>query len=236
MERDWLKAIDCARRLEREAGESHHVAIAHFHCELAERALAKGEFDVAQTNIDEALVAQRNSARATLLAGELASRRGEVADAVRHWQRLDGAAPEYLPLIAERLTAAMDETGQRAAALNLLRRSLLDRRSIDLLDVAFRRVSEWEGTTAAEILLRDELKRNPSLLGFEKLLGLRSAAASGDAELDLLRQLIHAQTRKLARFRCSKCGFRAREYHWQCPGCTSWDSYPPRRIEELEIG
>jgi lipopolysaccharide biosynthesis regulator YciM len=236
MERDWLKAIDCARRLEREAGESHHVAIAHFHCELAERALAKGEFDVAQTNIDEALVAQRNSARATLLAGELASRRGQVADAVRHWQRLDGAAPEYLPLIAERLTAAMDETGQRAAALNLLRRSLLDRPSIDLLDVAFRRVSEWEGAAAAEILLRDELKRNPSLLGFEKLLGLRSAAVSGDAELDLLRQLIHTQTRKLARFRCSKCGFRAREYHWQCPGCTSWDSYPPRRIEELEIG
>ena len=47
-------------------------------------------------------------------------------------------------------------------------------------------------------------------------------------------ELIRAQVRKLARYRCSRCGFRAREFHWQCPGCTSWDSYPPRRIEELD--
>ena len=69
---------------------------------------------------------------------------------------------------------------------------------------------------------------------FEKLLAIRSAAVKGDPELDLLRNLIHSQTRKLARYRCNKCGFRAREFHWQCPGCTSWDSYPPRRIEELD--
>ncbi|MFN9807512.1 MAG: lipopolysaccharide assembly protein LapB, partial [Betaproteobacteria bacterium] len=86
----------------------------------------------------------------------------------------------------------------------------------------------------AEALLRDELKRHPSLLGFEKLLAIRSAAAKGDEELDLLRNLIHSQTRRIARYRCGKCGFRAREFHWQCPGCTSWDSYPPRRVEELD--
>jgi lipopolysaccharide biosynthesis regulator YciM len=100
--------------------------------------------------------------------------------------------------------------------------------------VAHQRVAEWEGPAAAEQLLREELKRHPSLLGFERLLAARSAAVKGDAELDLLRSLIHTQTRKLARYRCSKCGFRAREFHWQCPGCTNWDSYPPRRIEELD--
>ena len=33
----------------------------------------------------------------------------------------------------------------------------------------------------------------------------------------------------------TRCGFRAREYHWNCPGCTGWDTYPPRRIEELDV-
>ena len=51
---------------------------------------------------------------------------------------------------------------------------------------------------------------------------------------DALRTLIHAQARKLARYRCSKCGFRAREFHWQCPGCSQWDTYAPKRIEELD--
>jgi lipopolysaccharide biosynthesis regulator YciM len=237
MERDWLKAIDCARRLEREAGETHHVAIAHFYCELADKALRKGELADAQKYLDEALVADRKSVRATVLAGDLAARRGQHDDAVKHWLRLESMAPEYLALVGERLSSSMDSVGRRADALNLLRRALLDAPSIDLLETTYKRVAEWEGPGPAEALLRDELKRNPSLLGFEKLLALRSAAAkggTGDPELDLLRTLIHSQTRKLARYRCNKCGFRAREFHWSCPGCTSWESYPPRRIEEMD--
>jgi lipopolysaccharide biosynthesis regulator YciM len=234
MEREWLKAIDCARRLEREAGESHHVAVAQFYCELAEQALAKSDLQRAQSYLDEALVADRKSVRATLLAGDVAMQRGERDDAIKHWLRVEAASPEHLPLVAARLTEAMDKAGRRDEALNLLRRALLDSPSIDLLEIAYQRIGEWEGPAAAEVLLRDELRRHPSLLGFEKLLALRSAQVKGDPELDLLRSLIHAQTRKLARYRCSKCGFRAREFHWQCPGCTSWDSYPPRRIEELD--
>jgi lipopolysaccharide biosynthesis regulator YciM len=53
--------------------------------------------------------------------------------------------------------------------------------------------------------------------------------------MQLLASLLRGQTRKLARYRCTRCGFRAREYHWNCPGCTGWDTYPPRRIEELDI-
>jgi lipopolysaccharide biosynthesis regulator YciM len=237
MERDWLKAIDCARRLEREAGETHHVAIAHFYCELADKALGKGELADAQKYLDEALVADRKSVRATVFAGDLAARRGQHEDAVKHWLRLESMAPEYLALVGERLSSSMDAVDRRSDALNLLRRALLDAPSIDLLETTYKRVAEWEGAGPAEALLRDELKRNPSLLGFEKLLALRSAAAkggTGDPELDLLRTLIHSQTRKLARYRCNKCGFRAREFHWSCPGCTSWESYPPRRIEELD--
>jgi lipopolysaccharide biosynthesis regulator YciM len=237
MERDWTKAIDCARRLEREAGESHHVSIAHFYCELAEKALTKGDVADAQKLLDEALVADRKSVRATVLAGDLAARRGQHEEAAKHWLRLETMAPEYLALVGERLSNSMDAVGRRADALNLLRRALLDAPSIDLLETAYKRVAEWEGPGPAEALLREELKRNPSLLGFEKLLALRSAAVkggAGDPELDLLRTLIHAQTRKLARYRCNKCGFRAREFHWNCPGCTSWESYPPRRIEELD--
>ncbi len=78
------------------------------------------------------------------------------------------------------------------------------------------------------------MQRHPSLAGFERLLASRAAGAFGDVPVEQLRALIQTQARKLARYRCGRCGFRAREFHWQCPGCTSWDSYPPRRIEELD--
>ncbi|MDX1330917.1 MAG: hypothetical protein R3317_09885, partial [Burkholderiaceae bacterium] len=35
------------------------------------------------------------------------------------------------------------------------------------------------------------------------------------------------------RYRCAACGFEAKAYFWQCPGCQSWDSFPARRVEEL---
>ncbi len=234
IEREWRKAIDCAHRLEREAAESHSISIAHFFCELVEQALARGELDVAQGYVQEALTVHRKSVRATILAGEIAARRNDHEHAVNLWLKVLDADAAYLPLVAARLTGAMDALGRRAEALNLLRKNLQDTPSIDLLDVAVQRVSEWEGATAGEALLRQELRRNPSLLGFERLLALRTNSASDDAELAQLRTLLATHTGRLARYRCSQCGFRAREFHWRCPGCMRWDSYPPRRIEELE--
>ena len=233
MEREWGKAIDVARRLEREAGESSHAQVAHFHCESAEKALAAGNEDEARGHLEQALKSNRKSVRAAILAGDLALRFGAAEEAIGHWRAVGEISPDHLPLVAGRLADALDAAGRRAEALNFLRRSLLDHPSIDLLDITHARVAAWESPAAAEALLREELQRHPSLAGFERLLATR-ATAFGDAPVEQLHALIKAQARKLARFRCSKCGFRAREFQWQCPGCSSWDSYPPRRIEELD--
>jgi lipopolysaccharide biosynthesis regulator YciM len=234
MEREWLKAVECARRLESEAGESHSIAISHFFCELASAALEQGRFDDAQRALDEATAANRKSVRALILAGDLEFKRGSPSEALRQWRRVESASSEHLPLIATRVADAMDSLGQRADAVNWLRRALLDAPSIDLLDVVAARALAWEGPAAAEALVLDELRRHPSLLGFERLLDTRLAMNKEDGELQLLTKLLRNQTRRLARYRCTRCGFRAREYHWHCPGCTGWDTYPPRRVEELD--
>jgi lipopolysaccharide biosynthesis regulator YciM len=53
-----------------------------------------------------------------------------------------------------------------------------------------------------------------------------------DRHPQVQRALEHA-TRPLLRYRCAACGFEAKQHFWQCPGCQAWDSYPPRRVEEL---
>jgi lipopolysaccharide biosynthesis regulator YciM len=234
MEREWLKAIDCARRLEQEAGEDHQTAIAHLHCEVAEAHAAAGRLDEAQREIDEALATDRKSVRALILAGDLAERRGDLEAALKLWQRVEGVSRDHLPLIATKVATTLDRLGRRGEALNWLRRALLDTPSIDLLDIAYGRTADWEGPVAAESLVSEELKRHPSLLGFERLAEARLALNPGDDELASMSALLKTHARKLARYRCVRCGFRAREYHWHCPGCSSWDSYPPRRIEDVE--
>jgi lipopolysaccharide assembly protein B len=235
MEREWERAIECARQLENEAGETHKVATAHFHCELAERAVSGGDLDRASAHLAAALEAHRKSVRAAILAGEVALKRGRRADAIEHWLRILADAPEYSPLVMDRLMTALDTQGRRPEAVTVLRRSLQQHPSIDLIDQGYRWIREWEGEPAAEALLREELKRHPSLLGFERLLAIHSGQDPADPELALLRGLIQGHAQKMARYRCSRCGFRSREFYWNCPGCSNWDSYPPRRIEELEV-
>ena len=54
------------------------------------------------------------------------------------------------------------------------------------------------------------------------------------ADLSLLRSLIHKHTQRLDRYSCRVCGFEARNFYWQCPGYNSWETYEPRRLEEMK--
>lgn len=238
-EREWLKAVECARKLESEAGESHQVAISHYYCELASDALRRNALDEAQVAIEQALATNRKSVRALILAGDVAVKRGDSKEALRQWRRVEEASAEYVPLIAARAADAMAAEGREQEALEWLEQALRDAPSIDLLDVLAHRATAWRGAAVAEAMIAKETQRHPSLLGFERLLEARMANNQDngkvDGELQLLSSLLSSHTQKLARYRCSKCGFRAREFHWNCPGCTSWDSYPPRRVEELDI-
>ena len=53
------------------------------------------------------------------------------------------------------------------------------------------------------------------------------------ADFSLLRSIIHRHTQRLDRYACQVCGFEARHFYWQCPGCNSWETYQPRRLEEI---
>ena len=62
-----------------------------------------------------------------------------------------------------------------------------------------------------------------------------NAPADRRHDLELVRSLVQGQTRRLARYRCENCGFRARQFYWQCPACMAWETYPPRRTEEFDL-
>jgi lipopolysaccharide biosynthesis regulator YciM len=38
----------------------------------------------------------------------------------------------------------------------------------------------------------------------------------------------------LAVYLCANCGFKARQFFWQCPACGGWETFAPRRTAELE--
>ena len=151
--------------------------------------------------------------------------------------RVEQQNPVYLSLVAEKIVAASRQLG-RAEQGNQLMRGYLERHaSLDLLDVAFQSELSNGGAEPAYKLVRDELRRNPTLLGLDKLLEAQVLVAPPErrADLELVKNLIHGHTRRVARYGCENCGFKARQFHWRCPACGGWETYPPKRTEEFDL-
>jgi lipopolysaccharide biosynthesis regulator YciM len=99
-----------------------------------------------------------------------------------------------------------------------------------VLDAALRVVQAVEGESAARALLAEAVAQRPSILAVA-----RQLEHGGPPDIATLRQLLGQHTRRLAQYRCTACGFRARSHYWQCPACSAWETYPARRVEELNI-
>ena len=236
-EKEWQKAIDIASKLPQHAGHMWQKEIANFHCELAAAALLDGDNDSARARLDAALAANRKCVRATILLGELALAAGEVPAAIEAWKRVEQQSPQYLSLIGSRLSEAYKREGREEQGIAQLRSWLEQHPSLDLLDAVFQSELAGSGPEAAYTLVRDELRRNPTLLGLDKLLEAQILVAPVErrADLELIKNLIHDHTRRVARYRCDSCGFKARQFYWRCPACGGWETYPPRRSEEYDL-
>jgi lipopolysaccharide biosynthesis regulator YciM len=129
------------------------------------------------------------------------------------------------------------ELGREHVGVDLLRGYLERHASLDLLDAVFQAELKVRGPESAYVLVRDELRRNPTLLGLDKLLEAQILLAPVEkrADLELIKNLIHNHTRRVARYRCDDCGFKARQFHWRCPACGGWETFPPKRTEEFDL-
>jgi lipopolysaccharide assembly protein B len=236
-EKEWIRAIDAARALQESGAGGRQKEIAQFYCELAQDELVHTHPDAALSMLEKALAADRNNVRATMLTGDVFMANGDAEGALLAWRRVEHQSVPHVALVAQRLMDGYRAVGRPQEGVNLLKNYLAEAPSIDLLEVVFKAVLELDGVDAANQLVSDELRRTPTLLGLDKLLEARLMDARPEVrpELSLVKNLVHGYAQKLARYQCTHCGFKARQFYWQCPGCSHWETYPPRRTEELNV-
>jgi lipopolysaccharide biosynthesis regulator YciM len=235
-EKDWVKAVEVARELQKDTGQSMQKEIANYYCELAVGEATHSRPDGAKRHLETALAAHRKCVRANMILGDVLAASGDHPGAIEAWKNIEQQNPAYLALVAQRLLDSHRALGRAGEGLTLLRGYLASFPSVDLLDVAFQSTLDSEGAEAAYKLVKEELRRSQTLLGLDKLLEaqLLVTPAERRPELEMVRTLIHSYTRRLARYLCENCGFKARQFYWHCPACGGWETYPPRRTEEFE--
>ena len=232
-EKDWEKAIDAARALEKDTSKPLNADIAHFYCELALLEAAKGNPDTAAAHLQQALASNRLSVRANLMAGDLDAAAGRHEAAIADWRLVETQSTAHMALVVDRVLASYRQLGRVAEGVQWLRALYARQPSQDVFGALYLAVSEVEGATAASQLAREELRRTPSLRTLDRLLEAQLIdAAPGERELlQVEKSLVASHSQRMMRYQCDSCGFKAKQFFWRCPACGRWDSFDPERHE-----
>ncbi len=249
--RQWRQAIDTARKLENSGLGSFATRMAHHWCELAVEADAKGQDADAEAAVAEARKVASLAPRPLSLAGERAASRGDAAGALAAWNELLAFHPQAFSLVAIDYAQQAQRAaapGATASALTRLREAYRQEPGIDLLNAMAlldADASHVRERLRAHLLAQPTLgaalqmlRPAPSLAPASMAIGSTGNAPGAVAplapdDLQRLSDAVAQAARPLQRYRCAACGFEAQQYFWQCPGCLGWDTFPPRRLEEM---
>jgi lipopolysaccharide assembly protein B len=228
--RDWRAAIETASALQMVGAGSFASRIAHYWCELAQEADDHGQATEADAALQHAREASPSSPRPLLTLGQRSARAGEHAAALAHWNSLRSRDPGAFALIAQDYAASAKAANRESEGAAVLADAYTATPGMDLLRAMA--VLDASPATAQQRLI-EHLQRAPTLSAAQEALkGDPAAMASPHIAKGIAAAVNHAAA-PLQRFRCAACGFEAQRYFWQCPGCMSWDSFPPRRLDEL---
>lgn len=237
--REWTQAADVAQKLDESDQASYSTRRAHHLCEQAAEQAAAGDLAAAGRLLSEAVALAPQAPRPAIDSATLQLRNGEATAAFDTLLALSDTAPLALPLYAPALQQAAVAAHREGEALALLQRRYADSPSIDVLEA----LMALGGSPTAAVPAADgqplaprdgyiaHLAQQPSLVAASRwLAGERFEHEQFHPQV---QRALDQATRPLMRYRCAACGFEAHQYFWHCPGCQAWDSYPPRRVEEL---
>lgn len=228
-ERDWVKAIDNARKLEDATGDSQGAVIAQFHCELAEQARSRGDWDEARANLDAAFAAQPDCVRASMVLGHIEAASDRLDAAIAAFENVAEHDVDYVPEILSPLLDCYARAQRMQRAEEFLLGINERYQGVSPVLALAKLYARTKGEPAAVEFLTRQLRQRPSVRALMALIDVNLHNAQGEVresfliQRDLTRKLLEGQ----AMYRCTRCGFGAKAHHWQCPSCKSWGSVRP---------
>ncbi len=224
--RDWQQALRIAQQLEAAGQTGLASRIAHYLCGQAGQADAQGDQAGAEQLLHRAQQTAPASPRPWLMRGQRLAAAGAHVQALQAWDKLAEQHPLWFGLVAGAYADSALACGRTDAAAATLQAAYEHTPGMDLLRALARLLP---GEAGARLLVH--LQRHGHLGAAADLLAL-PASTWPDGSAEVLQRAVQRAAQPLQRHRCAACGFEAQQHFWQCPGCLSWDSTPPQRIEE----
>ena len=230
--RDWPHAAEMAGQLSHSGQGNFDVRHAHYLCEQA-ASLVSQDPAAAEALLRQAMQMAPGNAHAYLALANMQQAQQHPDEALTTLLQAARAVPTAVPLMAPQLAALASQQQRHDEALTLLRQHYEQAGSLDVLEALIQLEAQAQNPAAPSQAERyaQHLERDPSLSAASRW--IRHEALTHEQHRAAFERALDRAAKPLQRYRCAACGFEAQQHFWQCPGCQNWDSYPPRRIEEL---
>lgn len=230
-EKEWSQAVEVAKRLSTGAdAERFEKAISHYHCELAEDALERGDLEAARESVREAIGHDVNNPRTSLVRGRIDVLEQQFDHAIAALTRIRDQDPVYVPESLDTLEEAYRLDNRSQEELRQYLTSCLELTpSISIVLMLAKSIRDELGDEEVSRFIANHLKKNPTIRGLTQLIDLHIDNTHGVAKenLAILRSFAEALVADKPSYRCNSCGFEGKRMRWHCPVCKDWASIKP---------
>ncbi|ORU92032.1 MAG: N-acetylglucosaminyl transferase [Cycloclasticus sp. symbiont of Bathymodiolus heckerae] len=228
-EKEWLKAIDYATKLELIDAHKQPLLLTHLHCEAA--LLLKDDSDVSRTknHLKKALKTSPDNVRVNVISAEIAASKGDYRKALKFFMKLLEQDTRFVPVFVDQIIHCFDQLDKPKQKFDFLADFQANSESSVIISRFITVLSEQRSEGEASAFMHEKLLANPKL-SYLKLYAEIDGDVPINAESKFLRHIIQQFEESALDFQCNQCGFTSVELNWCCPSCKEWGTSLPSTV------
>lgn len=228
--KEWQDAVLIAEKLHKlSKGDKNRRTLSYLYCNLAE------QLDEEKQKIklyQKALTIFPECIRASIALADYYQLQNKPEKAVQLLQAIPEVDIDFTEVVIDKLLALHQQLGSEKSLINYLYRIVSLGAGASAVVLLAKLIAKHQSIETAEAFMLQELRRNPTMKGFNHLMSyhLRLAESENEKEsLSFLRKLVTQQIKLRPKYCCQKCGYTSKKLFWLCPSCKSWGRIKPIR-------
>jgi len=228
--KDWQEAVNVTEALNKmPKGKGRPRTLAYLYCSLAD------ESDDERVQIKlytKALYVFPACIKASLALCEFHQRDNRLEEALQVLQAIPEVDIDFSEIILDKLLLLHRQLGREEQLITYLYRIISLGAGASSVILLSKLIAEFRSVEKAQAFMLQELRRNPTMKGFEHLMSYHLSLSESPREaesLSFLQTLVVEQIKLRPHYRCQKCGYSTNKLFWLCPSCKSWGRIKPIR-------
>ena len=231
--KDWQEAITCTEQLNKMGQDKAKPrTLSYLYCSLADQLTKPEQQKQAIKLYQKALVTYPKCIRACIAIADYYDQNQQAKKALEVLQRVPELDIDFTEVVLEKLYLLHKELNTEQALMDYLYHIVGLGGGASAVILLASLIAEFRSVEEAQVFMLQELRRNPTMKGFNHLMTYHLRLAQSDNEkesLVFLHTLVSEQIKSRSQYRCQKCGYSTKKLFWQCPSCKSWGRIKPIR-------